>query len=57
MRRFELSKKRPSRPANRPVCPVHGIRMVAGSTTASSRYYYCPHPDCKQSKKESRGRD
>lgn len=38
----------------RPLCPVHSIPMLAGSTKGAIRYCYCPISDCKQSCKVAR---
>lgn len=38
----------------RPVCPVHGVPMVCGSSQRV-RYYYCPCDGCEESGKVGRG--
>lgn len=46
--------KRKFRIQPQPVCPVHAVPMLAGSTTETVRYCYCPVKGCKQSAKQSR---
>lgn len=46
--------KRKFRIQPQPVCPVHGVPMLAGSTTETVRYCYCPVAGCGQSAKQSR---
>lgn len=35
-----------------PCCPVHGVPMRVGCVEHGVRRWYCPRPECTQSKKQ-----
>jgi hypothetical protein len=47
-------KRKGSPPKPKPLCPVHQIPMLVGRTLQSLQYRYCPHPDCRESKRTFR---
>lgn len=50
-----MQKRKPRyRIQPQPVCPVHGVPMLVGSTRKRARYCYCPVEGCHQSAKQSR---
>lgn len=51
----EPKPRRKYRTKPQPVCPVHGVPMLVGSTQGEVRYCYCPVEDCKESTAQSRG--
>lgn len=37
-----------------PLCPVHGVPMIARRSTPYYTYYYCPEDGCTESNKQMR---
>lgn len=31
----------------RPLCPIHGVRMIVASTRPTVRHFRCPRPQCR----------
>lgn len=50
----EARREQPMMLVRKPLCPVHLVPMLKGSSPKGIRYRYCPVEGCKESCKEAK---
>lgn len=50
----QAAKPKRHRQDKRPLCPKHGVQMVADGTNAMFTYYRCPKTGCRERDKQVR---